>query len=557
MKGISKPQLLPVVLATGFFMFTLLPRIVLSEQPTAQSTDPAAEQTLVLASAQSANIDLQQLDIVAAQQAMSTGQLTAVKLAAFYLRQIEVRNEQLNAVISVNPDLLAQARALDQERAAGNVRGPLHGIPVLLKDNIEAREKMPTTAGSLALQNNHTGRDAAITRKLRASGALILGKANLSEWANFRSTRSSSGWSGVGGQTRNPYDLNKTPCGSSSGSAVAVTADLTLLAIGTETDGSITCPASINGIVGIKPTIGLISRSGIVPISHRQDTAGPMARNVHDAAVLLTAMAGYDKSDASTTHALTKGVFGIDYSRRLEQVNIQGKRIGVLRGNAGFHDQVDALFEQAIRDLKAAGAIIVDDLEFMQSEAEQQHFNNYLNTLLHDFKRDLNAYLADLPESIPEAADLDALIRFNEAHADREMPWFGQELFQQAVSLVEFDDAEYGEAVAALTRITRESIDGLLQQHQLAALIAPTRGAAWSIDKINGDAGSGGSSTYAAISGYPHITVPMGFIHHLPVGLSFMGTAFSEVELIRIAHVYEQTSQRRKPPPTASSMILP
>jgi amidase len=541
MKGLCKPQLLLLVVVAGFFMFSLLGR--------AAAQEPAKLQPV--------GINLHEISIESAQQAMADGRLSAVKLASYYLQQIEARNERLNAVISINPDLLAQARALDEERSAGNVRGPLHGIPVLLKDNIEAREKMPTTAGSLALQNNYTGRDAAITKKLRASGALILGKANLSEWANFRSTRSSSGWSGVGGQTRNPYDLNKTACGSSSGSAVAAAADLTLLAIGTETDGSITCPASINGIVGIKPTIGLISRSGIVPISHRQDTAGPMARSVHDAAVLLTAMAGYDETDASTTHALTKGVFGIDYSRRLDQVDIQGKRIGVLRGSAGFHDQVDVLFEQAISDLKNAGAIIIDDLALEHADDEDEYFDNYLNTLLHDFKRDLNAYLAALPETSPQAADLDALIAFNQANADRELLWFGQDLWQRAVTLIDFDDAQYGKTVAALSRITREAIDGLLQEHKLDALIAPTRAPAWSIDKINGDPDTGGTSTYAAIAGYPHISVPMGFVHHLPVGLSFLGTAFAEVELIRIAHVYEQASQRRRPPPESAEMILP
>jgi len=541
MKGLCKSQLLLLLVMAGIFMFSLLSHIAAQEP----------------AKLQPADVKLQQISIETAQQAMADGRLSAVKLASYYLQQIETRNERLNAVISSNPDLLAQARMLDEERSAGNVRGPLHGIPVLLKDNIEAREKMPTTAGSLALQNNFTGRDAAITKKLRASGALILGKANLSEWANFRSTRSSSGWSGVGGQTRNPYDLNKTPCGSSSGSAVAVAADLTLLAVGTETDGSITCPASINGIVGIKPTIGLISRSGIVPISHRQDTAGPMARSVHDAAVLLTAMAGYDETDASTTHALTKGVFGIDYSRRLDQVNIQGKRIGVLRGSAGFHDQVDVLFEQAISDLKNAGVIIVDDLALDHADDEDEYFDNYLNTLLHDFKRDLNAYLAALPETSPQAADLDALIAFNQANADRELLWFGQDLWQRAVALIDFDDAQYGKTVAALSRITRAAIDGLLQENKLDALIAPTRAPAWSIDKINGDPDTGGTSTYAAIAGYPHISVPMGFVHHLPVGLSFLGTAFSEVELIQLAHVYEQASQRRRPPPESAAMILP
>jgi amidase len=534
MTGVCKSKLLLLLVMAGLLLFTLLGK--------------AADDT---------SLQLRELDIRQAQQAMADDRLTAVALSNYYLQQIETRNPQLHAIITVNPDLLTQARALDEERQAGNVRGPLHGIPVLLKDNIEAREKMPTTAGSLALLNNYTGRDAAITKKLRASGALILGKANLSEWANFRSTRSSSGWSGVAGQTHNPYDLAKTPCGSSSGSAVAVAADLTLLAIGTETDGSITCPASINGVVGIKPTIGLVSRTGIVPISHRQDSAGPMARTVHDAAVLLTAMAGYDNTDASTTYALTKGVFGIDYSRRLEQIDIRGKRIGVLRGNAGFHDGVDQLFEQAIADLTSAGAVIIDGLEFAEAENQDQYFGDYTNTLLLDFKRDLNSYLASLPEVPEQAANLDALIAFNKANAAREMPWFGQELFEQSAALIDFDDAEYGKTVAALTRITRNAIDTLLQEHKLAALIAPTRGAAWSIDKINGDAGSGGSSTYAAISGYPHITVPMGFIHHLPVGLSFMGTAFAEVELIQIAHVYEQTSQRRRPPPTQSRMIMP
>ena len=546
MQELCKLRLILLLVTSGFFLFHLQAR---SEQADASADKPAT--------ASSQSMPLAEISIEAAQQAMADDRLTAVRLASYYLQQIETRNDQLNAVININPDLLAQAKTLDQERAAGNVRSPLHGIPVLLKDNIEAREKMPTTAGSLALQNNYTGRDAAIVRKLRASGALILGKANLSEWANFRSTRSSSGWSAIGGQTRNPYDLNKTPCGSSSGSAVAVAADMTLLAIGTETDGSVTCPASINGVVGIKPTVGLISRSGIVPISHRQDTAGSMARTVHDAAVLLTAMAGYDETDASTSYALTKGVFGIDYSRRLEQINIKDKRIGVLRGNAGFHDQVDAMFEQAIADLKSAGAVIIDELAFAETEGQQAHFSNYLNTLKHDFKRDLNAYLAELPEVPPQAADLDALIAFNRANAERELNWFGQELFEQSAALIDFDDAQYGKTVAALTRITRSAIDDLLKEHELDALIAPTRGAAWSIDKINGDAGSGGSSTYAAISGYPHITVPMGFIHHLPVGLSFMGTAFSEVELIQIAHVYEQTSQRRKPPPNTSRMILP
>jgi len=544
MQGLCKLRLILLLVLSGFFLFHLQAR---GEQADAAADKPASSQSMLLT----------EISIEAAQQAMADDRLTAVRLASYYLQQIETRNDQLNAVININPDLLAQARTLDQERAAGNLRSPLHGIAVLLKDNIEAREKMPTTAGSLALQNNYTGRDAAIVRKLRASGALILGKANLSEWANFRSTRSSSGWSAIGGQTRNPYDLNKTPCGSSSGSAVAVAADMTLLAIGTETDGSVTCPASINGVVGIKPTIGLISRSGIVPISHRQDTAGPIARSVHDAAVLLTAMAGYDETDPSTSYALTKGVFGIDYSRRLEQINIKNKRIGVLRGNAGFHAQVDALFEQAIADLKSAGAVIIDELAFAETEAQQAHFSNYLNTLKHDFKRDLNAYLTELPEVPPQAADLDALIAFNRANAERELNWFGQELFEQSAELIDFDDAQYGKTVAALTRITRSAIDDLLKEHELDALIAPTRGAAWSIDKINGDAGSGGSSTYAAISGYPHVTVPMGFIHHLPVGLSFMGTAFSEVELIRIAHVYEQTSQRRKPPPNTSRMILP
>lgn len=497
------------------------------------------------------NADLFELSVAKATAAMEAGELTAEQLARYYLDRIERYNPKLNAVIAVNPDAIEQAKMLDEERAAGRIHGPLHGVPVILKDNIESREAMATTAGSLALKNNFTQRDATVTANLRAAGAVILGKANLSEWANFRSSRSSSGWSGVGGQARNPYDTSKTPCGSSSGSGVSVAADLTLLAVGTETNGSVVCPSSVNGLVGIKPTVGLVSRNGIVPISHRQDTAGPMARSVEDAAAMLNAMVGFDDADVATEKSRQNGGVDRDYTELLKTSALIGKRIGVLRGVAGFHEGVDALFDQAVADIQDAGAQIVDDLEYPDAGDAFDNGNSF-NALLIDFKNDLNTYLEGLPNPPAEAVNLEALIAFNKANADQEMPWFQQELFEQAQEKGGFDE-DYQLAVEKITTAASNGIDQLLSEHNLDAIIAPTTSAAWSIDRINGDKYLGGSSTYPAVSGYPNITLPMGYVHHLPVGMSFIGTAFDEQELLAMAYAYEQSTNHRHPPKLTSS----
>lgn len=477
--------------------------------------------------------------------ALRDGQLSSAVLVERQLARIEALNPELRAVIAVDPTARAQARALDAEAAAGTWRGPLHGIPVLLKDNIETRDQ-PTTAGSLALAGNATGRDAPLVQRLRDAGAVILGKANLSEWANFRSERSSSGWSGVGGQTRNPYDPSRSPCGSSSGSGVAVAAGMSVLAIGTETNGSVVCPSSANGIVGIKPTVGLVSRTHIVPISHSQDTAGPMARSVYGAVALLAAMAGADPADAATAERP-------EWTREslIEHVDangLAGKRIGVLRSSAGFHSEVDALLEQAIADMREAGAEIVDELEWQSPDGFSQAA---YDVLLYEFKHDLNAYLASLPDATLSALTLADLIEFNREHAEREMPWFGQEIFEQSQAKGPLTDEAYQKALALAQKATRaDGIDKLLAEHDLDALIAPTGSAAWTIDRVNGDHFIGGSSSLAAISGYPNITVPMGQVHGLPVGLSMFGGKFSEPVLIEIAAGFEHAAGGYSPPRT-------
>jgi len=458
------------------------------------------------------------------------------------LQHIEQWNDQLRAVIVVNPAAMEQAELLDAERAAGEVHGPLHGVPVLLKDNIETRD-MPTTAGSLALAENRTGRDAFLTEQLRASGLLIIGKANLSEWANFRSERSSSGWSGVAGQARNPHDLLRSPCGSSSGSAIAVAAGMVPLAVGTETNGSIICPAAVNGIVGIKPTVGLVSRRGIVPIAHSQDTAGPMATNVRDAAFLLNAMTVADPLDAASPKG--KLYFERDYSTALRANGLRGKRVGVVRSLAGFHEGVDEQFDQAIADLSAAGAEVVDGLAF--PDYPDGFGQASYDVLLYEFKHDLNEYLRTLPGPQGQLT-LEKLIEFNQQHAGQEMEWFQQEIFIKAQATTGLDSATYLEALARVQSFSRESIDSLLQEHDLDLLVSPSNTPAWSIDLVVGDHFLGGSSSFPARAGYPHITVPMGFVHGLPVGLSFYGTAFSELVLIEAAFSYEQASQRAVPP---------
>ncbi len=484
------------------------------------------------------------LSVSELQAAMARGELSSVTITQSCLARIKEFDGELHAVIAINPDAIEMARSLDRERRNGQLRSPLHGIPVLLKDNIETRDPLPTTAGSLALAHNETGRDAAVAAQLREAGAVLLGKSNLSEWANFRSERSSSGWSGVGGQTHNPYDSTRTPCGSSSGSGVAVAANLVPLALGTETNGSIVCPAAVNGIVGIKPTVGLVSRRGIVPISHSQDTAGPMARSVADAVTLLSAMIDSDEKDPATYIASAASKWTL--TNHLLPDGLRGKRIGILRSQAGYHDGVDRLFEVAIADLQAAGAILVDDLAF---EATPDFEKAIYDLLLYEFKHDLNAYLAKLPDPTLSKLTLERLITFNNEHASEEMLYFGQEIFTKSQVMGPLSDARYRDALTLALRTTREQgIDHLVEQHELDALVAPTGSPAWKIDLINGDHFLGGSSTYPAVAGYPNITVPMGQVSGMPVGLSFFGPALSEATLIEIAFSYEQATHHQTPP---------
>lgn len=476
-------------------------------------------------------------------EAMRAGELSAAVLVERQINRIDRLNPSLAAVIAIDPTARAQARALDDRAAGGDWAGPLHGIPVLIKDNIETHSQ-PTTAGSLALADNTTGRDAPLVERLREAGAVILGKANLSEWANFRSERSSSGWSAVGGQTRNPHDPARSPCGSSAGSGVAVAAGMTVLAIGTETDGSVVCPSSANGIVGIKPTVGLVSRRHIVPISHSQDTAGPMARSVGDAVLVLAAMAGVDAADPATAERPTWSPSHLP--AHVDAEGLAGKRIGVLRSAAGFHSEVDALLETALMHLRDGGATVVDDLAWEEPEG---FYDQSYEVLLYEFRHDLNAYLAGLPDPAFSAMTLADLTAFNRENAATEMPWFGQEIFQLAEAKGPLTDAAYVRALAAVQRATREDgIDRLLAAHDLDALIAPTGSPAWTIDLINGDHFLGGSSSLAAVSGYPSITVPMGQVHGMPVGLSILGARFSEPVLIEIASGFEHRAGGFMPP---------
>jgi amidase len=492
------------------------------------------------------DFELKETSIMQLQQDMQNGKYTSEKLVSLYLeriQKIDKNGPSLNSVIELNPDALILARELDKERKSGKVRSSMHGIPVLIKDNIDTADKMVTSAGSLALAENHAQQDAFIVKRLRDAGAVILGKTNLSEWANFRSNRSSSGWSGRGGQTLNPYELDRNPCGSSSGSGVAVSANLCVAAVGTETDGSIVCPSSTNGIVGIKPTVGLISRSGIIPISHSQDTAGPMARTVSDAAVMLGLLTGPDSKDEATAAAQDKK--SEDYSRFLDADGLKGARIGVARNFFGFNDMVDRLMEEAIKDMREKGAEIIDPANI---ETEKQIGDIEFDVLLFEFKDDLNRYLSNLPASVASRSLTD-LIAFNEANKDKEMPWFGQELFTMADKKGPLSDKVYLKEVADLKRLAgKEGIDATLQKNKLDAIIAPTGGPSWITDWVNGDHFSGGSSAPAACAGYPAITVPAGFIFGLPVGITFMGTAWSEPALIRIAYAYEQATKHRKAP---------
>ncbi|MGD8276380.1 MAG: amidase [Gemmatimonadota bacterium] len=498
--------------------------------------------------------ELEELSIDELQSGMASGRWTSRAITRLYLDRIAALDRQgptLRAVIETNPDALAIADALDAERRDGSLRGPLHGIPILLKDNIATADRMTTTAGSLALEGSIPASDSHVARKLREAGAVLLGKANLSEWANIRSNRSSSGWSGRGGQCRNPYVLDRNPCGSSSGSGVAVSANLVAAAIGTETNGSIVCPSSSNGIVGVKPTVGLVSRSRIIPISHTQDTAGPMTRTVRDAAILLGALAGMDAEDPAT--AASEGHVPADYTRGLDANGLQGTRIGVARQFFGFHPDVDALMEAAIRALQERGAVIVDPVEFRnRGEMGAASFQ----VLLYELHADLDAYLAALGPGAPVKSLAD-VIAFNDANRDREMPWFGQENFVEAQEKGPLTTPEYLEAKANAKRIAGpENIDRIVADHQLDAILAPTGGPAWTTDLVNGDHFGGGSSSPAAIAGYPNISVPAGDVHGLPVGISFFGPAWSEPALLRVAYAFEQATTHRTPPGFLPSIDL-
>jgi amidase len=443
----------------------------------------------------------------------------------------------------MNPEALSIADALDAERKTGQLRGPLHGIPVLIKDNIDTGDRMMTTAGSLALEGSPAPGDAFVVERLRAAGLVILGKTNLSEWANFRSTRSTSGWSGRGGQVRNPYVLDRNPCGSSSGTAAAIAANLAAVGIGTETDGSVVCPSSASGLVGIKPTVGLVSRAGIIPISRTQDTAGPMARTVADAAALLTVMAGVDPRDAATKAAAGKAH---DYTGALDARALAGARIGVARKRYfGYSAKTDALVDRAIAAMKAQGAIIVDPADLPTAS---QLDDCELEVLLFEFKTDLNAYLASRGATA-NVKSLEELIAFNEKERDREMPHFGQELLEMAQKKGTLSAPAYRQALRTCqTRARALGIDAVMKRHRLDAIIAPTGSPAWPIDLVNGDHFLGASSSPAAIAGYPNITVPAGDVQGLPVGISFFGSAWSESRLIGLAYAFEQATKHRRPP---------
>jgi amidase len=447
-------------------------------------------------------------------------------------------------VIEVNPDALSISAALDKERRAGHVRGPLHGIPILVKDNVDTADRMTTTAGSLALAGSIPLQDSTVAAKLRAAGAVLLGKTNLSEWANFRSSHSTSGWSGRGGQAKNPYVLDRNPCGSSSGSGGAVSANLCAVAIGTETDGSIVCPSGTNGIVGIKPTLGLVSRAGVIPIAHSQDTAGPMARTVRDAAILLNAIAGLDARDSATSAFSARQP--VDYTRSLDANGLKGARIGVARTKFfGYSDVTDKVVNDAIDLMKRQGAVIVDPANI---ETAGKFDDSEFDVLLYEFKADLNNYLASLGPKAP-VKSLQDIIAFNEAHKDQEMPWFGQEIMIQAQAKGPLTEQKYIDELAQDLKMSRtDGIDATMTKYNLDAIVAPTGGPAWVTDLVNGDHFSGASSTPAAVAGYPNINVPAGFSHELPIGISFFGRAWSEATLIRIAYGFEQATKHRRAP---------
>jgi len=498
------------------------------------------------------SFELDEVTLEALRRGLNSGTFTARRLAELYLSRIETIDKagpMVNSVIEINPDALTVADELDRERRQKGARGPLHGVPVLIKDNIATADRLQTTAGSLALMGSRPPKDSFVAARLRTAGAVILGKTNLSEWANFRGEHSTSGWSARGGLTRNPYVLDRNPSGSSSGSGAAVAANLCALAVGTETDGSVVSPSSLNGIVGIKPTVGLVGRSGIVPISHTQDTAGPMTRTVADAAALLSVLAGFDADDPATEAARSHSQ--PDYTRYLDRTGLRGARLGVVRKYAGFNMHVDRLFSEALAALKSGRAEIVDPVEIASLEKVN---DPELQVLLFEFKADLNRYLGWLGGS-SQVRTLQDVIAFNQKNSARELPYFGQELMEKAQAKGDLSSPEYQKNLSDCARLSRqEGIDLVMDKFHLDALIAPTDGPAWPTDFIDGDHFSAGTSTLAAVAGYPHVTVPMGFVFGLPIGISFFGRAWSEPVLIKLAYAYEQATRMRKPPqfrPTA------
>ena len=495
--------------------------------------------------------ELDELTLTDLQQGMQSGEYTSRQLVEKYsdrISNIDKKGPTLASVIELNPDAEQIAAALGRERKERGPRGPLHGIPILIKDNIDTNDRMMTTAGSLALVGSKPLRDAFIAQRLREAGAVILGKTNLSEWANFRSTKSTSGWSGRGGQTKNPYSLERNPCGSSSGSGAAVAANLCAAAIGTETDGSVVCPSSANSLVGIKPTIGLLSRAGIIPIAHSQDTAGPMTRTVTDAAILLTALTGIDPRDEATN--ASRGRSASDYTKFLDKDGLRGMRLGVARKHFGFNERVDKLMNDLLVEIKKAGAVLVDPADIPTTG---KFDDSEFEVLLYEFKADLNAYLAGLGPQAP-VRSLAEVITFNETNRAREMPYFGQDIMIKADAKGPLTSKPYLAALRKNHLLTRtQGIDFVMKKNRLDALIAPTGGPSWPTDWINGDHFTGGYSSASAIAGYPHITVPAGYVFGLPVGISFFGGAFSEPKLIKIAYAFEQMTKARRAPQFLSS----
>ena len=493
-----------------------------------------------------AAFELDELTIADLQAGLQSGKFTARSLTGKYLdriNDIDRRGPAVNSVIELNPDAERIPAEMDRERKAGRVRGPLHGIPVLIKDNIDTHDRMKTSAGSLALADSIPAQDSTVATQLREAGAVIIGKTNLSEWANFRSSHSSSGWSGRGGQTKNPYVLDRNPCGSSSGTGAAIAANLAAVGVGTETDGSVVCPSNACSLVGIKPTLGLVSRAGIIPIAHSQDTAGPMCRTVTDAAILLAVMQGRDPRDNATKASFGKVL--PTYTWVLDVNGLRGARIGVHRKAHGFNDAVDKLMHDSIDVVKRLGATVIDPADIpTQGKFDDSEFE----VLLYEFKADLNKYLASLGPSAP-VKSLKDVIDFNEKNRDRELRYFGQDIMVKAQAKGPLTEPKYRMALAKNHRLTRtEGIDAVMTKHRLDAIIAPTGGPPWPTDLVNGDHYTGGYSSASAVAGYPHITVPAGYVFGLPVGISFFGRAWSEGTLIKFAYAYEQATKTRRVP---------